>query len=230
MTSNEMSIRINGVDLWDAPDGEVGRGMVLRTTRGPIRAIVHPVIGDRQGIETTRGVVWVWGARGGFAGPAGGLYRDLAEELRGEITSVRIDYRQPNVLHECVMDALIGVSFLTGTGHTEIALVGHSFGGAVVISAAPFSDDVKAVAALSSQTYGAQRAALVSPRPLLLAHGGADTRLPPYCSEQIHGWAKEPKELVIYDGAEHGLMECADELRSMLGEWLRGKLGTGGGG
>ena len=223
MTSSEMSIRINGVQAWNAPDDEVGQGVTLRTTRGPIRAIVH----HEQGIQTTRGIVWASGARGGFAGPAGGLYRDLSEELRGEMTSVRIDYRQPNVLHECVMDALIGVSFLAGTGHTEIALVGHSFGGAVVISAAPFSDDVKAVAALSSQTYGAQRAALVSPRPLLLAHGGADTRLPPRCSEQIHQWAKEPKELIIYDGAEHGLMECKDELRTMLRDWLRAKLGMG---
>ncbi len=76
------------------------------------------------------------------------------------------------------MDALAGVSFLTGTGHSEIALVGHSFGGAVVISAAPFSESVKAVAALSSQTYGAQGAARVSPRPLLLAHGAADSRSP----------------------------------------------------
>ena len=221
MTSPEMSIRINGVQPWDPPDGEIGRGMALRTTRGPIRSIVH----HEQGVRTTRGIVWVWGARGGFAGPADGLYRDLSEDLRGEITSIRIDYRQPNVLPECVMDTLAGVSFLTGTGHTEIALVGHSFGGAVVISAAPFSDDVKAVAALSSQTYGAQRAALVSPRPLLLAHGGGDTRLPPYCSEQIHQWAEEPKELVIYDGAEHGLMECKDDLRTMLRGWLRTKLG-----
>ena len=97
----------------------------------------------------------------------------------------------------------------------------------MVISAAPYSDDVKAVVALSSQTYGAQGAGLVSPRPLLLAHGGADTRLPPYCSEQIHEWANDPKELVIYDGAEHGLAECADELRAMLREWLRTKLDAG---
>ena len=224
---NEFSIRIVGVAPWDAPEGESGRGVVLRTTRGEIRAILHhaPPAGEDGGAGTTdRAIVWVWGARGGFAGPAGGVYRDLAEELKGEITSLRLDYRQPNVLHECVMDALAGVSFLTGTGHSEIALVGHSFGGAVVISAAPLSESVKAVAALSSQTYGAQRAALVSPRPLLLAHGGADTRLPPYCSEQIYEWAQEPKELVIYPDAEHGLAECEDELRSTLRDWLRANL------
>ena len=222
--SREFSIRIVGVAPWDAPEGESGRGVLLRTTRGDLRAILHhdpPEDGGRAG-TTKRAIVWVWGARGGFAGPAGGVYRDLAEELKGEITSLRLDYRQPNVIHECVMDALAGVSFLTGTGHSEIALVGHSFGGAVVISAAPFSESVKAVAALSSQTYGAQGAARVSPRPLLLAHGGADTRLPPYCSEQIYEWALEPKELVIYPDAEHGLAECEYELRAALRDWLRG--------
>ncbi len=215
-----MSIRIVGVEAWDAPDGETGRGIRLRTTRGGVRAILH----HKQGITTSKGILWVWGARGGFAGPAGGVYRDLAEELSGEITSLRVDYRQPNIIPECVMDALVGVSFLTGTGHSEIALVGHSFGGAVVISAAPFSPQVTAVAALSSQTYGAQRAANVSPRPLLLAHGGSDTRLPPYCSEMIYEWAEQPKELRIFEGAEHGLAECADELRDMLRDWLRAKL------
>ena len=226
--SQEFSIRIVGVAPWRAPEGESGRGVILRTTRGDIRAILHhdPRGEGGQAGKTDRAIVWVWGARGGFAGPAGGLYRDLAEELKGEITSLRLDYRQPNVLHECVMDTLAGVSFLTGTGHGAIALVGHSFGGAVVISAAPLSENVKAVAALSSQTYGAQRAALVSPRPLLLAHGGADTRLPPYCSEQIHEWARDPKDLIIYPDAEHGLTECKDELRAALGEWLKANLRT----
>ncbi len=209
------------MEPWEPPDGEPGRGIVLRTTRGDVQSIVH----NNQDARTTKGIIWVWGARGGFAGPAEGLYRDLAEELKSDITSVRIDYRLPNNLQECIMDALVGVSFLTGTGHTDIALVGHSFGGAVVISAAPFSDEVKAVAALSSQTYGARGADRVSPRPLLLAHGGADTRLPPYCSEQIYSWAKKPKELILYPGAGHGLAECGEELRETLGDWLRSNLG-----
>ena len=221
MESSELSILITRVGQWEPPAGEPGRGMLLHTARGPVRAIVH----HDQARRTTKGIVWVWGARGGFAGPADGLYRDLAEELQHEITSVRVDYRQPNVIPECVMDTLVGVSFLTGAGHTEIALVGHSFGGAVVISAAPFSEEVKAVAARSSQTYGAQGSGRVAPRPLLLVHGEADTRLPPYCSEQIYSWADEPKELMLYPGAGHGLTECGDELRPFLSNWLREKLG-----
>ena len=107
MTSSEVSIRIVGVEPWEPPDGEPGRGMLLRTTRGDVNVIVH----NNQEGRATKGVIWVWGARGGFAGPAGGLYRDLAEELKQDVTSVRIDYRMPNNIQECVMDTLVGVSF-----------------------------------------------------------------------------------------------------------------------
>ncbi|MCI0438573.1 MAG: prolyl oligopeptidase family serine peptidase, partial [Chloroflexi bacterium] len=174
--------------------------------------------------DTTKAIVWVWGAFGGFDGPAEGIYGVLAEELKTEITSLRVNYRHPNLLDESVMDTLAGVTFLTATGHTDIALVGHSFGGAVVISAAPFSARVKAVVALSSQTCGARNAAAVSPRPLLLVHGQDDYRLPPQCSEQIYEWAREPKELVIYPGAGHGLRQCKDELRELLKRWIGEKL------
>ncbi len=141
------------------------------------------------------------------------------------MTSLRINYRQPGDLQESVLDTLAGISFLKGTGHTDIALVGHSFGGAVVISAAPISPLVKAVVALSSQTYGASGAASVAPRPLLLVHGEEDIRLPPHCSQMIYDWAKEPKELVLYPNARHGLRECKDELHDLMSDWLVQKLG-----
>ena len=62
------------------------------------------------------------------------------------------------------------------------------------------------------------------PKPLLVVHGKSDTRLPYSCGVQIHDWAKEPKELVIFDGAEHRLDECGDELESLLGKWIPEKL------
>lgn len=218
MTSgqDELSIQIREVVPWQPPDGLAGRGMLLRTNRGDIQAIVH----HDQTTPTTKGIVWVWGARGGFAGPAGCIYGDLAEKLKTGVTSIRVNYRDPRILQESALDALAGVSFLAGTGHTDILLVGHSFGGAVVITAGSLSDRVKAVAALSSQTFGAQSAANVSPRPLLLVHGEKDTRLSPQCSKQIYEWAQEPKELVLYPGAEHGLKECKDELRVLLTDWI----------
>ena len=212
----ELSIRIEDVAPWKPPDGQPGRGMLLRTNRGDIQAVIY----NDKSSKTSKAVIWVYGARGGFVGPGNGLYTELAEEMKSQFTSLRLDYRFPNDIPECVMDTLAGVSFLKAADHSEIVLVGHSFGGAVVISAAPLSDEVKAVAALSSQTYGASNAGAVSPRPMLLVHGSDDTRLPPRCSEQIYQWADEPKELHIMQGAGHRLDECKDELRILLRDWI----------
>ena len=220
----ELSAKITSVEPWQPPEGQAGFGVLLRTRRGDIRAIVH----HDQDTPTTMGIVWVWGAMGGFDGPADGIYGDLAEQLAPRITSVRVDYRDPRALDESVLDTLVGVSFLAGTGHTRIALVGHSLGGAVVISAAPLSPLVKAVAALSSQTAGARGADQVSPRPLLLVHGEEDHRLPPDCSRQIFAWAKQPKKLVLYPEAGHGLRQCKAELRELLANWLVDKLADDG--
>ena len=220
--NDDLTIRIEDVSRWTPHEEQPGHGVLLHTTRGDIHTIVHN--NPDPEYRTTKAIVFVWGARGGFDGPAGGIYARLAEELKYVATSIRIDYRLPNVLAECVLDTMAGLSFLQATGHSEVALVGHSFGGAVVITAGSLSPMVKAVAALSSQTYGASNADAVSPRPLLLAHGGADTRLPPSCSEQIYEWAREPKDLVVFPGAEHGLMECRDELDALLKEWLQHNL------
>ena len=137
---------------------------------------------------------------------------------------MRLDYRQPNSLSEGALDLLVGVSFLKGTGYGPVVLVGHSFGGAVVITAGTLSPAVTAVAALSSQTAGATGAGKLTPRPLLLVHGEDDSHLTYRCSEMIYEWAGEPKELKIMRGAGHGLRECADELRSLLRDWLVERL------
>ena len=102
----------------------------------------------------------------------------------------------------------------------RVGLVGHSFGGAVVIMAGAMTGAVTAVAPLSTQTYGAQGVARLAPRPVLFLHGAADTVLPPSCSEYLYARAGAPKEIKIYPGAGHGLDECAGELRADLGRWL----------
>ncbi|GBD10876.1 hypothetical protein HRbin23_00526 [bacterium HR23] len=210
------TIQVVGFNFRPAPPEQGGYGLILQTTRGEIFGIYHPVPGAQEG------VLWVWGVRGGVDGPANGCYRILAQELAREhrIASLRLDYRWPGVLHECVLDALAGLTFLKGMGIKRAALVGHSFGGAVVIASAPFSDISACVVALSTQTYGAHGAGGVSPRPLLLVHGEEDTHLPPSCSRMVYGWAREPKELVLLPGAGHSLRECADVLLPLLKGWL----------
>jgi pimeloyl-ACP methyl ester carboxylesterase len=121
-------------------------------------------------------------------------------------------------------DTEAGVAFLQGIGLRRVALVGHSFSGAVVIFAAPTCEAVVAVAALASQTYGARNVDRIAPRPLLLVHGTADTRLDCYCSEQIYSWAKKRKELVLIEGASHGLSEHPEVLLPLLSRWLKEKL------
>ena len=56
---------IFGVDTGPPHEGDTGQGVVLHTTLGPIKAILH------QSAEGgVRAVLWVWGARGGYTGPA----------------------------------------------------------------------------------------------------------------------------------------------------------------
>ena len=217
-----LEIRVNKVDPDESRSDESGSALILRTNRGSIPVAYH------ESPQPHGAIVWVWGANGGLDGPAEGIYARLADELTKDgLTSLRVDYRDPRNLMESVMDTLAGVSFLEALGYESIGLVGHSFGGAVVISAAPLNSQVATVVALSSQTHGAQNAGLVSPRPLLLVHGEADRRLPAQCSRNIYLWAKQPKELVLYPGAGHGLRECRTELDALLKDWLTEKLREG---
>ena len=196
-------------------EGEIGRGLLFRTNRGDLKSILHQSTGSEQA------VIFVCGARGGFGGPSNGMYARLAERLKSEdITSLRLDYRHPNVIPECVLDMLAGIAMLKGTGHKPVILVGHSFGGAVVVASGVASSHVKGVVCLSPQTYGAHLAGQLSPKSLLVVHGKSDTRLPFSCGIQIHDWGQEPKELVLYEGAEHRLEECGTELEELLFEWI----------
>jgi len=193
--------------------------VILSTSNGDIKGILHP-------IEGASGVIWVCGALGGLDGPSFGIFATLSQKLTSKgISSLRLDYRFPGDFDDCVLDVLVGIHFLEQKGMDNIALVGHSFGGAVVIMAGTMSPKVKAVVGLSSQTAGAQRADALAPRPLLLIHGERDRNLPARCSQDIYDWANEPKELVIYQGSGHFLRECQQELHDLLEGWLVDKLG-----
>ena len=196
--------------------------VIISTSRGDIHSVYHPSLDSRKGI------IWICGAHGGLDGPSFGIYVDLSRDLVAErISSLRLDYRQPGVLEECVLDVLTGIAFLKESGITGIALVGHSFGSAVVISAGVLSPQVKAVVCLSSQTYGAHPVPQLSPRPLLLIHGEKDRNLPSRCSLQIYQWALQPKELVLLPEDGHFLRQSHQELRHLLKRWLVEKLETG---
>ena len=216
---NQTKLELIGVQSLSMGSSDLIRIIVLTTSNGEIECLYHHA-------EGTSGVVWVCGALGGLDGPSSGIFSTLSQKLQKEgISSLRLNYRSPGDFDQCVLDVLVGVDFFQQKGVNNVALVGHSFGGAVVIMAGTMSPQVKAVVALSSQTFGAQRAAELSPRHLLLVHGEEDRNLSVDCSLNIYQWAREPKELVTYQGAGHSLRECHQELDDLLKGWLIDKQG-----
>ncbi len=207
----DLELAIRQVAAHPEPDGNLR--LMLETSRGEIRGILHPCA------SAPGAVIYVGGAMGGFEGPANDLYGRLADRLKPLLTGLRIHYRHPGEFQECVLDVLAGVSFLRGVGAGDVALVGHSFGGAVVIKAGELGASVSGVAALSSQLYGTRSVEQLA-KPLLLVHGMRDGVLDYAASEDIHARAVEPKRIVLYADADHSLAQCATELEELLVSWL----------
>ena len=214
--SGDLEIAIEAVAGRERPDGALD--VIIKTSRGEITGVLHPCEGEAGA------AIYVGGALGGLDGPAHKIYPRLAEALaagpeRG-LSSLRLHYRQPGEFTECVLDVLAGLSFLKGLGAARVALVGHSFGAAVAIKCGELSDVVTGVAALSPQLYGTRTVQRLAPRSLLLVHGTADGVLDCAASTDIHERARDPKRIVLYEGADHGLGSCAEELFELLEDWL----------
>jgi hypothetical protein len=174
-------------------------------------------------------VVYVTGVGGGWGTPAIGLYPRLCCSLAGiGIDGLRVRYRHPTDLLESVFDTLAGIAFLREEHRIKaIGLVGHSFGGAVVIQAAvQASDMVSTLVTLATQSYGAAPAIskLKQGTSALMIHGSDDKVLPVYCSEQVYRKAHEPKQIVLYKGASQGLDEVSEEVYELVYGWLVNSL------
>ena len=184
----------------------------------------HPPAADPD-----RAVLCVGGFDGGFSGPDG-IYEDLAAELPGTgIAVLRLDFRiktAPGPIDEGTEDVLAGIAWLERWGVRRIALVGHSYGGAIVIRAAARSRAVAAIAALATQTAGIEPADLqrLAGRPLLLIHGEADWRLPPALSRWVYQQAPDPKRLEILERATHSLRQRRSDVLDILRTWLAESL------
>ena len=214
---DDLVINFKGISAEPREDGAID--VVMETNRGDTPAILHPCEGQD-------GVVMFIGGGSDLKGPAGGVYERLSKELTEKgVTSMRVGQRQPDVFVECVGDALAAISFLKGIGAARIALIGHSSNGAVAIKSANFSPLVTSVASLAGQTFGAQDVSEIAPRNLLVIHGKSDQVLPYSDAQRIYDWAKEPKELIIYDKAGHSLNEIKEELYDKLVEWVIDQVG-----
>lgn len=216
MDSPNEIMEIAVYDVKVEPKREGYHPITLLTSRGDVECRYYEVK------NAQKAAIWVGGVGGGWDTPANGLYPHLCEELAKQaIASIRVRYRYSTRLEEAILDVLAGLGFLENQGIESFALIGHSFGGAVVIQAAAISPNVHSVITLASQSYGAGVAFELAPRcSLLLLHGMDDEILKPLCSRQIYQIAKEPKHLILYPGAHHSLNEVAEEVREVTQNWI----------
>ncbi|PGH54130.1 dienelactone hydrolase [Azospirillum palustre] len=197
-------------------DAEGFRPATLETDRGPVQARFYPVP------DGELAVLWVGGVGGGFDSPARGLYPRLSADFTADgISSLRLRFRDSRDLGEAVYDVLCGLSFLSRQGIHHVALVGHSFGGAVAIQAAASNRGaVCTVVTLATQCYGTDPVGDLS-CPILLIHGEADEILPASCSIHVHRKAGEPKKLVLVPGTGHALEEASEAVCREVRDWLK---------
>jgi hypothetical protein len=137
------------------------------------------------------------------------------------VTSLELDYRRLRDLEFCVADVLAGVSYLEGLGRRRIVLVGHSFGGRVVVEAAARASSVLGVVAMSSVDAPVER---LGDKPLLLVHGEQDELVPHSVSLDLFKRAGAGKELLLYPGCAHGLDQCGTALDRDLAAWIGTEL------
>ena len=176
--------------------------------------------------DAKKAVICVGGVGGGWDSPAGELYTKLTRSLLSSgISSLRIRYRYPTDLNECIIDVIAGVKFLEYNRIQSIGLVGHSLGGAVVIkAAAALPNIVRTVVTLATQSYGAVEAVSQLGQEgcsILLIHGTDDDDvLSPICSSYVYNKASDPKHIILFKGAGHGLEEAAEEIYQTIYHWL----------
>lgn len=172
-----------------------------------------------------KAVIWVGGIGGGWDTPARQLYPQLCQKLvnNERISSLRVRYRYPIDLDESITDVIASIEFLEHAGIRSVGLVGHSFGGAVVIKAAiDVPNIVKTVITLSTLSYAAVEAVsrLRQGCSILLIHGTNDDILWPSCSSHVYNQANNPKQIILYEGARHGLEEAAEQVHQVVYQWI----------
>jgi pimeloyl-ACP methyl ester carboxylesterase len=191
------------------------------------------LLSDKGGVHTRyyhspsarESVIFIGGIDGDFDSPANNLYHRLARELiMHRISSLRIQYRNPENILQSVLDVVGGIRFLQSFGIEDVAIVGHSFGGAVAIQAAANNESVKSIVTLATQSYGANVISHLSQTSILLLHGQDDAILSVANSEYIHELAQGPKGIITYPATGHRLNESATSVHTDVKSWLLRQL------
>ncbi len=189
----------------------------IETSRGRVDCAYYRAEG------TDKGVIMVTGVTGGFDSPADSLYPRLSVDLKEiGISSLRIKFRNPKDLSEALIDVLVGMEFLKSENVGVFGLIGHSFGGAVVVQAAFNNNDVKTIVMIATQGFGVDPISFLPEKTsVFLIHGEEDEVISPDISVRAYDLAHEPKRIEIYDAkAGHELDNVADEVYVEIKDWI----------
>lgn len=187
----------------------------LTTARGKIKARLY------ESKPGALAVVAVGGCGVGFNSPAGDLYDRLGKIMMSErVTLLWLSLRDATDLFEMIHDIRAATAFLQGRGASHVCLIGHSAGGAGVITAAAMEACASGLILLSSQNAGCELIGELNSIPVLLVHGQRDRVIPLPCARQLFSRAQNPKQLEVL-AAGHSLRECREEVFSIVHDWLR---------
>ncbi len=204
---------------------ELGGGLThteVYTPQGLLTLFVHAVPARPRAA-----IIACGGALGGVLGPGHALYDRLGREWseRG-VTTYRVGYRVPNDLDRCAHDVACAIEMAVADGATRVAVLGHSFGGAVAIRVAVvMREEVAGVVTFATQAGGCEVAGALGDRPLLLFHGDRDELVPMQASELVRMIAGHG-ELVVLPGEGHLLARSDEIIVERLEAWLPPVLGT----
>jgi hypothetical protein len=164
-------------------------------------------------------LIAVGGIGGGFDSPANGLYERLGAALKPNVLVLDVRLRTPGEMDRSIEDLRMAISYARLLGCHQIILMGHSFGGGVVVSTALQEPGVSSVIALSTQTTGCENVDKLPPCSLLLIHGIFDYVNPRFCSEDVFRRAKSEKVLRLVP-ATHLLNEDANDVFELAKNWI----------
>lgn len=173
------------------------------------------------------GIVFVTGIDGDYLEPVDGAYSRLANSLAARgVVSIFVQYRAPGDLELSTEDALAGAAHLRALGVRSMALVGWSFGGAVITSSAVRIPEVRTVVGFAPQSQFTESAARFTHQSILLFHSRADENVPFYASEQILDTAPSSvrKRLEDFEDGDHALSGMADRIDPVASAWLAAEL------
>jgi pimeloyl-ACP methyl ester carboxylesterase len=195
----------------------------------------HVEVYTRHGLLTVlwhggpakRAVVACGGAMGGLLGPAHGMYQRMGVEWAAQgIATLRVSYRTPNDLDACCIDVAAAVQLAVGEDAEQVAVMGHSFGGAVAVRVGvALPTMVAGVVTFATQSAGCEVAGGLAPRPLLMFHGERDEILPVEASMVVREIAGAG-ELIVLPNDGHLLGRSGDVMEERLREWLPSVLGS----